>query len=55
MRDNGKAQGRAQVQKFKAAARDLGTDADPERFKETVRKMAPGTRAPVKSGTPKSK
>lgn len=29
----------SQLDKFKAAARELGTDDDPERFKETVRKI----------------
>lgn len=29
-----------QIDKFREAARQLGTDDDPERFKETVRKMA---------------
>ena len=30
----------SQLDKFKAAARELGTDDDPERFKATVRKVA---------------
>jgi hypothetical protein len=30
----------AQSLRFIGAARELGTDNDPERFKETVRKMA---------------
>jgi hypothetical protein len=30
----------SQLDKFKEAARELGTDDDPERFKETVRKVA---------------
>jgi hypothetical protein len=44
---NAKAENASQSAKFKAAARELGTDNDPERFKETVRKVAKA--APAKN------
>lgn len=49
-------QAKSQVEKFKALARELGTDDDPERFKETVRQLAkaPVTRnGPSKAAKPK--
>lgn len=45
-----------QSERFIKAARELGTDDDPERFKETVRKLAkaPVTRnGPSKAAKPK--
>jgi hypothetical protein len=42
-----KAEGDAlQSERFKQAARELGCDDDPERFKETVRKLAKAPPAP---------
>jgi hypothetical protein len=35
-------QGLSQLDKFKQAAREIGTDEDPERFKERVRRVGSG-------------
>jgi hypothetical protein len=40
---------------FKQAARDLGCDDDPERFKETVRKLAKAPPAPGPSKRAKAR
>jgi hypothetical protein len=42
----------SQSERFKQAARELGCDDDPERFKETVRKLAkaPPAPGPIKVG-----
>ena len=42
----------SQSERFKQAARELGCDDDPERFKETVRKLAkaPPAPGPTKAG-----
>jgi hypothetical protein len=37
----------SQIDKFQKAARDLGTDDDPERFKERVRKVGSAKPAPA--------
>ena len=41
----------SQSERFKQAARELGCDDDPERFKETVRKLA---KAPPRAGADES-
>lgn len=37
----------SQIDKFREAARKLGTDDDPERFAEKVRKLAKAAPAPM--------
>lgn len=39
MPDDGLAQSQSQLDKFKEAARELGTDDDPARFEERLRKL----------------
>ncbi|WP_156467620.1 MULTISPECIES: hypothetical protein [unclassified Methylobacterium] len=41
--------GLTQSERFIKAAQELGTDDDPERFKETIRKVARTIAAPVKN------
>ena len=48
-----KAEGQSQSERFIAAARELGNDDDPERFKETVRKLAKAP--PVRNEPSKAK
>ena len=47
--------GKSQSERFVDAARELGTDDDPERFKETVRKVAkvPGPSDAKAASSPK--
>ena len=45
------ALGLSQLDKFKAAARELGTDDDPERFKERVKRVANAPPSPGASKT----
>jgi hypothetical protein len=45
-----KKQGTQQSRRFIEAARELGTNNDPERFKETVRKVA---KAPPSKNAPR--
>lgn len=40
----------SQLDKFKEAARDLGTDDDPQRFKERLEKLVKHKPAPEKNG-----
>jgi hypothetical protein len=44
-----------QSRRFIEAARELGTDNDPERFKETVRKVAKAERATRSGSQPQTK
>jgi hypothetical protein len=47
---------KSQSERFKQAARELGCDSDPERFKETMRKLAaaPPSPGPSKAKKPES-
>jgi hypothetical protein len=44
-----------QSERFVEAAREVGTDDDPERFKETIRKLAKAPPAPGPSKAGKAK